>query len=349
MKITMQMIADLAGVSRATVDKVIHNRPGVSDHMREKIKQIILETNYQPLKIRKYSQDDHPPIRISVILPNLQDLFMNEMKNGMDHAYLEYHFMSLKIDYYYCVDYEPQQLLSILSYLKTQKIDGIILRGLNNKKIISEVNSFIDREIPVITIDADLAGSRRTNFIGEDLYQTGQLCASLLAKSIGKQGKIGILTGSNQVSSCLRRIRGFSDYLKEHTPNVQIVALEETLSQQTLTYQKTKKILKNHPDICGLWNCANYAEEMAQAVIDEGLTDKIHIISLLLNPRIAELIRSGIIDYTIILSPRELGYIAVKSMIETIISSLPETVNSVQPAAYIACDANIDLFQNLNT
>ncbi|MCI9098852.1 MAG: LacI family transcriptional regulator [Lachnospiraceae bacterium] len=146
-KITMQSIADLAGVSRATVDKVIHNRPGVSDEVREKIRGIILETNYQPVQIRKFAHKETQK-RMAVIMPKLQDSFFYDMKQGMDEAAARLRADGLKMDYYFCTDFEPQQILSILDYLKDTQINGIALRGLLNKTIIDRVNEFIDRGIP---------------------------------------------------------------------------------------------------------------------------------------------------------------------------------------------------------
>ena len=43
MGITLQQIADLAGVHKSTVDKVIHNRPGVSDAKRQMIRKLLEE------------------------------------------------------------------------------------------------------------------------------------------------------------------------------------------------------------------------------------------------------------------------------------------------------------------
>ena len=43
MKVTMKQIAEIAGVHRSTVDKVIHGRPGVSDDVRQKVQKIIDE------------------------------------------------------------------------------------------------------------------------------------------------------------------------------------------------------------------------------------------------------------------------------------------------------------------
>jgi LacI family transcriptional regulator len=48
MSVTIKEIAKIAGVCRATVDKVIHNRPGVKDNTRKRIQQIIADLEYKP-------------------------------------------------------------------------------------------------------------------------------------------------------------------------------------------------------------------------------------------------------------------------------------------------------------
>ena len=341
----MQSIADLAGVSRATVDKVIHNRPGVSDEVREKIRSLILETNYQPVHIRKFVNDEKSKLCMAVILPNLQDPFIYDLKQGMDTAAMNYHTNLLKIDYYFYTDYEPQQIVSILDHLKNTNVDGIALRGLRNKAIIDRINGFIDRGIPVFTFDADLPSSKRTGFIGENSYKTGQLAASLVSKSLEPDGKVAILTGSHHVSSCVNRIQGFTDYLAQHAPGIQIVAIEETLSQKVFTYQQTSKILFEYPDINAIWNCVCHSEDMAQAVIDAGMKNEVKLISFLFDSPsyITELVQNGTIDYTIILNPSKMGKLVVRSMCEYWISGIAPSQEIINVPIYIGCDINIDL------
>jgi LacI family transcriptional regulator len=48
MRVTMKEIAERAGVHQATVDKVVHNRVGVSDEVRAKVQAIIDELGYKP-------------------------------------------------------------------------------------------------------------------------------------------------------------------------------------------------------------------------------------------------------------------------------------------------------------
>ncbi|UWP58885.1 LacI family DNA-binding transcriptional regulator [Ruminococcus gauvreauii] len=346
MKITTQAIADLAGVSRATVDKVIHNRPGVSDAVREKIKAIIIETNYQPVHLRKYMREEKKQIRIAVIIPELQDDFMNSLKAGMDTSYLEFQPYGLHVDYYHCANYEPQQLIAILKHFKELPIDGIALRGLRNKHITELISDFADMNIPVFTYDADLPNSRRVSFIGEDLYRTGQISASLLCKSIGYEGEIALLTGSMNVNSCIQRIEGFTAYLKEHAPAVRIVAIEETLSQHVITYQKTAAILKSYPNLKGMWNCVCFSEDMAQAVIDAGKQKKVKLVSLIFAPKVMHYVKEGVIDYTIGLTPYKLGKIVIKSLYEYLISNIAPPPVNIRTPIYIGTDANIDMFEN---
>ena len=48
MKFTIKQIADMAGVSRGTVDRVIHNRYGVKPDVKERVEKILTEINYKP-------------------------------------------------------------------------------------------------------------------------------------------------------------------------------------------------------------------------------------------------------------------------------------------------------------
>lgn len=347
MKVTMKDIAELAGVSRTTVDKVIHNRPGVSAEVKERVRHVILETNYRALHTKKIANDRSHELRIAVVMPDIRDSFMRMIKKGMDMAYLEYKTCGVAVDYYFYPDYEPQHVIAILEHLKTVPVDGIALRGVNNRKIVEYVDAYVEKKIPVITFDSDLSGSKRSVFVGEDLYRTGQISASLLCKSMGYSGEIGILTGSKNVNSCVKRVKGFTDYVRKNTPEVQIVAAEENLNQSVMTYTKTEEILKSHPDIRGLWNCVNCSESMAQAVIDMGKSRKVHMVTTMFTPRIVELVRMGIIDYTIGLTPYTIGQSTIKTLYDTIVSGIAPASDQIQTPMYIACDANVELFRDV--
>lgn len=346
MKITIKAIADLAGVSPATVDKVIHNRPGVSDAVREKIKKLITETNYQPIHLRKYKQNEKKKICIAVIMPELQDDFMFSLKAGMESCHLELQPYGLHIDYYRCESCEPQQLTAVLEYLTEVPVDGIALHGIYTKRITNLIDFFAEKNVPVFTFGADLPDSRRVCFIGEDLHRTGQTAASLLCKSINYRGEIALLVGSMIVSSSIQRVKGFMAYLEEHAPDVHVIAIEETLSQHTITYQKTISLLKKYPDLKGIWDCVCFCEDMAQAVIDMGRHHEIKLVSMLLNEKILQHLKEGVIDYTIGLAPYKMGKVVIKTLFEYLISNIAPPPVIIQTPINIGMDANIDIYKD---
>ena len=77
MGVTIKEIAEMAGVHRSTVDKVLHNRPGVSDSVRYRIQKIIDECNYQANPIGKALKMQSKELHIKVILLEVDALLLS--------------------------------------------------------------------------------------------------------------------------------------------------------------------------------------------------------------------------------------------------------------------------------
>lgn len=105
MKMTMQKIAELAGVSRGAVDKTIHNRPGVKPEIRKKILRVIEETGYTPLKDRKQMVSPMRAKTVTVILPRLTNPYFYcvkaEPRNAFRHI-AEYPIAILSVQFDGC-------------------------------------------------------------------------------------------------------------------------------------------------------------------------------------------------------------------------------------------------------
>lgn len=86
MAITIKQIADLANVSRATVDKVIHNRPGVKEKTKVKVLKIIKEVDYQPNIIGKALVSSKKTKKFGVILTPEYNPFVHELLQGIQKA-----------------------------------------------------------------------------------------------------------------------------------------------------------------------------------------------------------------------------------------------------------------------
>ncbi len=75
MGITLQQIADLAGTTKSTVDKVIHNRPGVSEKKRQEIKKLLEEYGYEANPLAKALNYQKRKMKVAVVLPSCVRIF----------------------------------------------------------------------------------------------------------------------------------------------------------------------------------------------------------------------------------------------------------------------------------
>ena len=229
MKVTMQQIADIAGVTRATVDKVVHNRPGVRPATREHIQKILTEYNYLAAGAVSSPREIRPRKLAIVSLSPSYDYYFQEVREGMEEQLRLYQTSGLAADYYYYDSADPESLLSTLSYLEKEPIDALAVRGINYPGIHQCIRSLTKKDIPVITFDSDLPETDRLCFIGEDLARTGRIAASLMGKLLNGEGKTALIGTSLNTNSTSGRFEGFLSLLSEEYPKIQVVEKLETL------------------------------------------------------------------------------------------------------------------------
>ena len=86
MGVTIKQIAELANVSRGTVDKVLNNRPGVKAETKAKILQIAKELNYQPNFLGKALVQSKDPTKLGIILTPDYNPFIQATLKGIHQA-----------------------------------------------------------------------------------------------------------------------------------------------------------------------------------------------------------------------------------------------------------------------
>jgi ribose transport system substrate-binding protein len=84
------------------------------------------------------------------------------------------------------------------------------------------IDKAIDAGIPVMTLDAEVYGSKRFTFLGTGNYNAGRVGAQTLAEAIGSKGKVALLTKVGQ-SNLEERIQGYKDEFAENYPEIEMV------------------------------------------------------------------------------------------------------------------------------
>lgn len=206
----LKTIADMAGVSPATVSNVINGNFGkVSDETRRKIENIIKKTNYKPNAIARSLAKNESRI-IGLIVPYLgkNESFLSNPYNTQIIASLEKYVRNR--DYYLmlrCVG-NPSEIIPILS---SWNVDGAFFLGVYEKEV-KEIKKLTD--VPIVYLDTYAPNEKIVN-VGIEDYRGGYLSARYLISK--GHSKLALVTPRSDGEGVIQeRLRGFSDACKEN-------------------------------------------------------------------------------------------------------------------------------------
>ena len=338
---TLKKIGEMAGVHRSTVDKVIHNRKGVSVEVRQRIKRIIEEVGYTPNIVGKALSRQKKPLSIAVVLPEFNAL--KEIKSGIKEAYKEYKSFGLNINYHIINSMDETEQLNAINYLKTKNISGMIISPINTIKIRDAIDNLIKNGIPVVTVNSDIPESKRMCFVGQDLIMAGKVAGELMGEILDDDGKVAILTSSETLWSSRERQAGFENVVFNKYPGIEVVDILETKENKIIAFEKTLSLLKNVDKLRGIYVACGTASEVAKAVKLMHKENEIKIICFDLYPEIVELVKEGVVNFTIGQDLFGQGYKSVKVLFENLFFNKKPETNYIQTSIDIRLKENIDL------
>lgn len=297
MPVTIKEIAKISGVCRATVDKIIHNRPGVKEATKKRVEQVMADLNYKPNIAGRALKLQKKKITIGVVLYRGDSLPI--LLNGINEQLRNYEAFGLHAEIK-VVDYsEAEKQALILKEYAVRGVAGVIISPLHNDEVLEAIALLVQKDIPVITINTDIPGSLRTCFIGQDTMQAGRTAARLMAKFIGGRGTVAVISGSLNYLSDIRRLWGFSELLEAEYPAIEVAETVQTGEDPLVIYRETARLLHECPALNGIFITAGGVREVGRAVSALGFAGKVSIISFDLYDDIRELVQQGVIDCTI--------------------------------------------------
>ncbi len=301
-KPTIQMVADLAGVSRGTVDRVLNNRAHVRPAVYEKVMAALKETGYltpRDAYQKTLLEQNYAPLKLGVLLPNWSGHFKWEIENGIESAREELAEFHVTIVTEECSTDIPEDTLSHLQNLLDQQVQGLAVCAVNDPLVWKKVSDLCSQNIPVITFNSDLPESGRLCFVGQDYQKSGRIAAELISKCISKDASILAAVGNLEFDGHRSRLEGFSDRIREVGFSDKQVSVIETYNDYQITYRKVAQALQERKDIQAIYMANRSVAACTRAVDDAGLKGKIHVVCHDISEHTQILLRNGDIDFSI--------------------------------------------------
>ena len=211
MPVTLQQIAEAAGVSRGTVDRALKNRGRVNAEVAERIRKIAKEMGYQPSRAGRALAMAKKNVKIAVILQSVQTPFMNLVLEGVLAAKQEVESLGGSVEVFPVKGVDAQSVMEIMDKLYEEQYSGIALVPSEDSVLKNKIRQFAEEyEIPIVTLNSDVEDTKRLCYVGQNGIQSGRTAAGLMGEIIGEKGQVVVISGHISNPSLNNRARGFS-------------------------------------------------------------------------------------------------------------------------------------------
>lgn len=310
MAITIKQIAEICGVSRGTVDRVLNNRGKVNPETEEKIRNVAMHMGYKPNLAGKALAVRKKPPCIGVVIPSEGNPFFDDVISGIRSAERELADYGLTVTLKTMRGYDVEEQLRLIDSFSS--IGILLLTPVDDDRIRLKIDELHDKGISTIALNSDIGNCKRLCYVGSDYYKGGMIACGILGLLTGGTANAAVITGSNNILGHNQRIAGFREVRNSRYPEIIISASIATNDDDIVAYAETRRLLAEYPDIDALFIVAGGVYGVCRAVIDAGLDEKIRIVAFDDVPTTADMVRRGLIKAVICQHPHEQGYQAVK-------------------------------------
>ncbi len=310
-KPTIQMVADLAGVSRGTVDRVLNNRPHVNREARERVMEAMRKLGYVSPRENYRRQMDAalPPLTLGVLLPNWEGQFRTEVDQGIRRACGELEETHVRVLIRRCGTDLPREAVELLEAMRAEGAAGFAVCAVNDPAIEGWIAARMAEGVPCVTFNSDLPDSGRLCFVGQDIRQAGRVAAGLLYKCAGGRGPILATAGNLKFDGHRQRLDGFRERLGELGFPMESLIIRETYNDYETTVRAVSEVLAGRPELRGVYMANLSVAGCCAAIERAGKKGKVHVVCHDVNEGVRQLIRSGAVDFTIPQDLERQGYI----------------------------------------
>jgi LacI family transcriptional regulator len=300
--IRIKDIAQLAGVSIGTVDRVLHNRGKVSEEALQKVLSTLREIDYKPNLIAR-TLGTKKVFRIAVIIPDpAQDEYWAQAHLGIQHAAAEWNQYDVKVETYFFDLYHHESFLQLTQAAHVNKPDGIVIAPIFYLEALHFLHQCQASKIPFVIFNTNLPEIHPVSFIGQNLFESGQVAAELMSLGQNVAGTFAVLhVNEDSVNSIhlLDKQKGFEQYFKvKNQPEFKILALDINETQEDKLTRHIQDVLKD-AQIKGLFVTTSKGTAAIAGVLEKLNRQDVRLIGYDLLPDNIQHLQAGTIDFLI--------------------------------------------------
>ena len=298
-KSRLRDVATAAGVSLATVDRVVNDRGGVRPATAERIYSAARRLDYPRILPDRY----RPTLRFDIVVQDSATPFHQALGRAFMQLGRTYQRQGVGCYQHSLRELNPQHIAAKIEEVAEQS-NGLAVSVLEHPEVRYAARTAINAGTPVVTLANDLNEPQKLSYVGIDNRAAGRTAAYLLGRFVRKTaGKVALYAGSLSYLSHEQRVSGFRSAMRERFPT--LVVLETTLGLDDVdtTYPLAKKALAD-TDLVGIYNVGAGNRGIAHALRDTGKIGDVTFIGHELTAHSRRFLLDGTMDAVIDQNPR---------------------------------------------
>jgi LacI family transcriptional regulator len=338
--IRIKDIAQLAGVSVGTVDRVLHNRGRVSEDALKKVMGILEQIDYKPNLIAR-TLGANKTYRIAALMPNPeQDPYWASTKSGMSQAEAEWLRYGVKVESYFFNLYDKNSFREVAEAVSESKPDGILVAPIFYHETLPFFDLFKSNGIPYVLFNTNIPEAEALSFIGQNLYQSGKVGAELmnLAQQNDK-GTLVVLHINEDLGNSVHlaeKEKGFREYFegkKNLGFDIQTVNLYD--KAEAIAEAQIKTLLSND-NIKGIFVSTSKGTYQIASFLEKYNRTSIKLVGYDMLQENIRYMKKGVVDFLINQNPKRQAFLGINHLVGHLILKKDAPAQDLLPLEIIS-------------
>jgi LacI family transcriptional regulator len=289
---TIADLATAAGVSVATVDRVLNRRHPVREATARRVLAAAESLGYHatPL-LRARVQEHQRPCRMGFLLQREASPFYQQLASHLEAAALELAGRDSRPLVEFVGELDPASIVQRMQTM-SRRVDALAVVSVDHPRVTEEVERLHRQGLPTFTLLSDLSAALRAGYIGLDARKAGRTAAWAITRLAKKPGAVAIFVGSHRYLDHDTREISLRSYLREHAPDFRLLEPLVDLEQPAVAYDAALTLLNRHPELVGIYSAGGGTDGVIQALIETGRSAAV----VLVCNELTASIRSALID-----------------------------------------------------
>ncbi len=334
-------IANALGVSIGTVDRALHNRPGVNEKTKALVQKKAKELGYQP-NLAAQALKLNRRLVVAAVLPKHIAHFFNPVREGIRAAAAAAVGVNLSLEFFEYPRLGDGDVEAFQRALQPH-FDGIIFLPGDVRRYEPLIRKAAKDGTAVMCVGSDAPNTDRIGSVSVHASVSGAMAAELLSHTLTTKGEVAIFSGELSTLDHVEKLRGFAAALAVIAPHLTLLPALESHERPREAYRQAMELMREKSHPAGIYVSTANSMPVLKALEELGLLGKVKVVATDLFRELVPLVETGKVLATIYQRPMTQGKLALENLLVYLLRER-KPQPAVQLSPHVIFRTNLPLF-----